>query len=262
MAGEFRGAVVTRGTVSGNSGSDIFGVTMPADVQAGDYLFVMFGGPFDLRVIDFDSDGTWTNIGSSDSHAKIASGSEGGATVNFESYAGPFGGTRPVTAIALCYRFPYTPTTGGLYLGGTLRELGTRHFSDPLPTDSFDSGGQFGGNVGAGRSEFRIYHCEAATSDVSNSYDATTMTWSGDLITDRTGVLASVGGSSPTGIDAGSDSVADAFYLSIASTGSTHDTKIVINGPGTDGGGFLEGWAIFFPEIVQAPYWGILAAPG
>jgi hypothetical protein len=52
--------------------------------------------------------------------------------------------------------------------------------------------------------------------------------------------------------------VADAFYLSIPDTGSSHDTKVVINGPGTYGEGFLQGWALFFPLVVVSDYWGIL----
>lgn len=261
MAGEFRGSVVTTTTVH-PTGAETISVQMPADIQAGDFLFVFFGGSFGYRTIDFDVDGTWTNIGSSGDHAKIASGSEAGALVDFRTLSGPFGGNRAVTAVALCYRFPYTPLNlGGLYLGGVLNSAGTRFYSNPTG-NSFLSGGQFGGFVGAARSEFRITHAMTATSDLVQSYNPSAATWSGDLITDRTGLLPAIGGTFPDGIDAGGDTVADAFYLSVATTGSTHNTALDVDGPGTSGSGDLWGFMIAFPEIVQAPYWGILAAPG
>lgn len=261
MAGEFRGAVVTQGTVVGNTGTDIFNVVLPADIIAGDYLFIIVGGSVSLRVLDHEvPNGTWTNIGTSDSHARIADGTEGGTSVPFLSWNGGFTGVRAVTAIALCYRFPYTPTPGGIYGALALHDLTPRHYSN-ASGNSFLSGGQFGGFVGGGQSEFRIYHAECATSDITQSYNPTAATWSGDLITDRTGLIPAAGGTFPNGIDAGGDTVADAFYLSIPDTGSTHNTALDVDGPGTEGGAFMEGWAIFFPLIVVQDYWGILALP-
>lgn len=267
MADEFRGLAITTGTVVGNTGTDIFNVQMPADIIAGDYLFIMFGGSFDLRTIDHENpNGTWTNIGTGADHARIADGSEAGASIPFVSWNGGFTGSRPVTAVALCYRFPYTPTPGGIYGALALQELGARHYSNTLPADSstvnlpFSVGGQFGANVGAARMEFRIYHTQGQTvnSDATEFYDPSSMVWSGDLLTDRTGLLPSIGGTFPDGIDSGADTVADAFYLSIPETGTAHDTKIVINGPGTGGSGFMQGWALFFPLVIVSDYWGIL----
>jgi hypothetical protein len=263
---EFRGLEITTGTVSGSSGTDIFDVLMPADIQAGDYLFVLFGGSFDLRKIDHEEpNGPWTNIGTGDSHAKIADGTEGGTSVAFLSWNGGYAGVRPLSAVALCYRFPVAPTsTSGLYLGGTLIELGSRIYSNASGDSSvvdlpFSVGGQFGASLVPERSEFRIYHGEGATSDGILSYSPTAATWSGALITDRTGLLNPGGGTFPNGIDAGGHTVADAFYLSHPAN-APHNTKLDIDGPGTSAGGRIEGWVLYFP-LQPADYWGILVGP-
>lgn len=261
MADEFRGLVVTTGTIAPD-GVNTFDVQLPSDIQAGDYLFVFFGGSFSYRSIDHEQpNGPWTNIGSGGDHARIADGSEGGTTVTFLSLSGPFSGVRPVIAIALCYRFPVAPLSlGGLFLGGTLFNVPARTYSNPTG-DSFLAGGQYGGVVSGGFSEFRINHAGVVSSDLVQSYNATSATWSGDLITDRTGLIPAVGGTFPDGIDAGGETVADSFYLSVPTTGSSHDTRLVVTGPGTEGAAFMQQWVLRFPLIVESDYWGILATP-
>ena len=260
------GMEITTGSVVGNTGTDIFNVLMPADVQAGDYLFVLFGGSFSLRKIDHEQpNGTWTNIGTGDSHARIADGTEGGTLVPFLSWNGGFTGNRPISAVALCYRFPVPPSNiGGLYLGGTLSDLGSRTYTNSTGDSfrnvpPFSPGGQFGGNVAGGRSEFRLYHAEGVTNDTSLSYDPTAMLWNGDLIHDRTGLLVPPDGTFPDGIDAGGHSVADAFYLSVPTTGGGHSTRLDVDGPGTSGSGRMEGWVVGFPllpDCVEESSWG------
>ena len=129
MTDPFRGYAVFQGYVESVAG-DLIPVPMPSDVQAGDYIFVV-GGQYDLNVVGF----TTTEIGDQlrsfgagdssdfellcqnpDIFVKLADGTEGGTTVNFETQdtTGFTGHHRTCTLISMCYRFEQPPIPNAL----------------------------------------------------------------------------------------------------------------------------------------------------
>src|SRR6185436_4912607 len=115
--GIFRGVEITKQQVSSSAGGDI-PVTMPSDVQAGDYLIAVFGN-YEVNVTGFSPPPAgWTlQCQAPDMFTKIADGSEAGTTVHFTTQNTTiFTGTLRVSICAvLCYRFPEAPTGISVY---------------------------------------------------------------------------------------------------------------------------------------------------
>ena len=200
IADEFRGLAITTGTVSGTSGTDIFNVQMPADIIAGDYLFVMFGGSYKLRNIDHENpNGTWTNIGSGADHARIANGSEAGASILRELNNG-FVGNRPLPRLHSAIASVHRP--GGIYgaratRAGNVPSRTIRCLRIPSITagSSADSLGR------AGWSSASITPKVSRTTATSPSFTIRPRWCGPGTCTDRTGLLPALGGDEPLGID-------------------------------------------------------------
>lgn len=261
MAGEFRGVEVTAGYCSVSAGQP-FPVQMPADIVAGDIL-VVSGGAYNLAVYDHavspvpPATGWFAVDGPRQIFVKIADGSEAGAlSTEFTTLdtSGLGAGSRAYVVAAFSYRFPVAPLTNGTAGPNNYCHPFTRRlFTDTPPADSSAHGGTYPGSVNSA-SQFRFFDVTAQAYDGVNTAPADDATWSGDLMTDRTG-LHSQAWSGAGLVDDVSWSWADAFYLTNVANADPH-TKVVIDAP-YDVGVQLCGFSLFFAAVPTSAYWGI-----
>lgn len=258
---EFVGVATTQLSVSNMAGSPV-PIQMPTGILAGDWL-VVAGGTFSLATWDHSSGDGWFAInGPRNIMVKIADGSEDGATLtNFVTlntetlFEGP--ATRAAVFAAFAYRFPVAPTSGGGFgPSSAVHPYSPRLFPFPTPTNpadsSDDAGGTFPGFV-TNASEFRFLMGQGQGDVGSGATVLSSMTWHGDLIQDRTGMVSQ---GPSVSYDATSATWADQFYLS-NSVNPDPDTGLIIAGSAQITGN-LNGFSLIFPVVIVSDYWGIL----
>lgn len=287
FSGAFRGVgPAFEGQVSAFEGEAV-PVVMPDDVESGDYLFVI-GGNSDLNVIGFTTVSVGGHLrsygtgGATDWEllcqapyifVKLADGSEGGTTVEFETqdtddFATP---TRSCVLISLCYRWPEPPLSNPLgdlnvdrgpdntCVVDQLRFIGT---GDGTPWDSADDspGGAYPGSTLTADTEVRIIGMIGAAGDSpTNTFPLDSADWYGEAVVDRTGLHGIDGTGGPILGDAGTSvSVADQMGVGSPDGTVTPNAGIVIAG-GTDVGGFLHAITLMWPPQPLLAYWGINA---
>jgi len=261
----FRGQVTTTTYVSSSPGVPV-GIVMPADVQAGDYLFII-GGQFDLNILAFlpGTDPTiptgWEYVNQGpQAFVKIADGSEGGSTVMWPSRdTTNFSGTqRACVVTALCYRWPTPPMDLSFYApavaNGTVLVAQLRLFSQ----DSSNGGAGPYPGVAVFPYEVRILGMNGESTDefALNEDALASATWYGDNVTDRTGLHSQPW--SGSGLpDATSGSVADAIIPPGITQIRTPDSGVTITGILPFASGFINAAILAWPDDLA--YWGINA---
>ncbi len=270
MTGEFRGvAITTTNAIPSTAGTPI-PIQMPSDIVAGDILIVC-GEGYNLNVTDPPAG--WSQA-LNNFDLKIATGSEAGATLNWVSRdttsLDPFATSpNPRTAVfgAFCYRFPVTPSGGALGPNGWFHSFGAARFVPPGGNPSFYTPmamSDFYGTAYPGAvtnvSEFRFLMASAQAGSTASGPHliADSITWSGDLLTDRTGIQSIADAGDPDGLDDDvSRSWADQFYLTNVANSNPHTDVVVAGGAGV--GFYLNGFSILFPTVPLVAYWGINA---
>lgn len=265
----FRGAAYFEGIVSSHAG-DIIPVPMPDDVEAGDYLFVI-GGQHDVNVIGFSGFPTAFGLGDSSDFelitqapyifVKIADGTEGGTTVNFETQTTnpPFSGeTRTCVIATLCYRFPVPPlsnVTAGEGPNNSVQVSQLRNIGGPPPADSADAGS--GGNYPSSPSSPVEVRIVAMIGECSFGFDSgiplDEARWYG--ITDRTGLHSQQYDPDETGLrESTSLTVGDQLYVGTATpSGSSYGPAGIVLSGGDETAGFLHAIKLFFEEAPLPP---------